>query len=49
MRIKLDENMPSGLAELLRSSGHDAATVHEENLSGAEDPIVLKHATQENR
>lgn len=49
MRIKLDENMPNGLVALLRSSGHDAETVPEEKLSGAEDPIILKQAAQESR
>lgn len=49
MRIKLDENMPHALAELLRGAGHDVATVPEEALSGARDPSVLRCATAENR
>ena len=49
MRIKLDENLPRDLAELLRSSGHDVATVSEENLCGADDSIVLEKASQEER
>lgn len=36
MKIKLDENMPVALAELLRSAGHDVETVRDENLSGAD-------------
>ena len=49
MRIKLDENLPHDLAELLRASGHQVATVAEENLSGADDPALLKRATEEER
>lgn len=49
MRIKLDENMPSDFEALLRSSGHDVATAREENLSGADDPVVLEKATKEER
>jgi len=49
MKIKLDENMPLALAKLLGSAGHNVSTVPEENLSGAEDPIVLKKATEEGR
>jgi hypothetical protein len=37
MKIKLDENMPLALAELLRFHGHDCSTVPEEHLSGVED------------
>lgn len=49
MKIKLDENMPHALADLLRAAKHDVETVHEENLSGEEDSIILKKATEENR
>jgi predicted nuclease of predicted toxin-antitoxin system len=49
MKIKLDENMPQALAALLRSAGHDVATVAEEGLSGADDPPVLEKATLEGR
>ncbi len=49
MKIKLDENMPHDLAELLGASGHEAATVAEENLSGADDQAVLRRAASEGR
>ena len=49
MKIKLDENMPDDLAELLRSFGQGVATVAEENLSGAADPVILQKATEEDR
>ena len=37
MRFKLDENLPLDLAEVLRSAGHDAVTVVEQNLGGTSD------------
>jgi predicted nuclease of predicted toxin-antitoxin system len=49
VRIKLDENMPRALAELLRSTSHDVATVPEEDLAGADDPPILQKATSEGR
>ena len=49
MKIKLDENMPHALAELLRTAGHDVETVPDENLSGEEDGVVLRSATDEGR
>ncbi|MGH9117559.1 MAG: DUF5615 family PIN-like protein [Acidimicrobiales bacterium] len=36
-------------AEDLRRAGHDVDTVHDENLSGAADPVVLRAATTEGR
>ena len=49
MRIKLDENLPEGLAELLRSAKYDVATALEENLGGAKDPVVTAAVKQEGR
>ena len=49
MKIKLDENMPLALAELLRFHGHDVSTVPEEHLSGAEDSVIVERATKEDR
>lgn len=49
MRIKLDENMPHALAEVLRAKGHDTSTVPEEDLIGAGDPAVLREAASESR
>ena len=49
MRIKLDENMPVALAELLRQAGHDVAMVVEEALSGADDPRLMAASTSEKR
>ncbi len=49
MRIKLDENMPAALAEMLRQAGHDVAMVAEEALSGADDPRLMTTCTSEGR
>ncbi|PIS36726.1 MAG: hypothetical protein CO150_01195 [Nitrospirae bacterium CG_4_9_14_3_um_filter_53_35] len=49
MNIKLDENMPTALAEMLLSEGYNVSTVSEENLSGASDALLLEKATEENR
>jgi hypothetical protein len=40
MRIKLDENIPHRVAELLRGMGHDVDTVLGEDLKGKPDEVV---------
>lgn len=37
MRFKIDENLLRDLADVLRGTGHDVATVHDERPSGADD------------
>lgn len=37
MQFKIDENLPVEVAALLREAGHDAVTVHDQQLSGAAD------------
>jgi predicted nuclease of predicted toxin-antitoxin system len=49
MRLKLDENMPTLLAPVLRSSGHDVHTVADENLSGRPDDEVWAAVVSEGR
>jgi predicted nuclease of predicted toxin-antitoxin system len=49
MKIKLDENLPESLAELLVLLGHDADTVRSEGLAGAMDPDVWAAAQSEGR
>ena len=49
MKIKLDENLPHDLNNLLRAFGHDVRDAPEEGLSGAADPPVLQTATTEGR
>ncbi len=49
MRFKIDENLPTEVALLLRESGHDASTVYEEKLAGAGDGRILQTCGQEGR
>lgn len=49
MKVKLDENMPAAMIELLRGAGHDPATIAEEALSGSGDEEVIKTASAEGR
>jgi predicted nuclease of predicted toxin-antitoxin system len=45
MKIKLDENLPASLVELLTAAGHDADTAPQEGLTGQRDSTVWQ-ATQ---
>ena len=49
MRIKLDENMPSGLSSILRNLGHDADTVIEEGMAGHSDGDIWDNAQHQGR
>lgn len=49
MRLKLDENLDVRLAPWLRSLGHDAQNIREENLNGARDERVFEVAAAEQR
>ena len=49
MRFKLDENMPTSAAELLRQREHDVHTVFEETLNGGIDEIIAKTCLKEQR
>jgi predicted nuclease of predicted toxin-antitoxin system len=40
VRVKLDENIPAGVAGALASLGHDVDTVPEEGLAGEADETV---------
>lgn len=40
MRFKLDENVHPDVVDLLRRADHDAATVRDEGLRGAWDPVL---------
>jgi len=49
MKIKLDENMPAGLATVLKSLGHDVVTVPEEGLGGHDYAEIWAAAQREER
>lgn len=49
MKFKVDENLPIEIAELLRSAGHEAHTVREEGMAGADDPILGSVLQRERR
>lgn len=49
MKFKIDENLPSELADLLVSAGHDAETVFDEGLAGESDDWILKVCREEKR
>lgn len=49
MKIKLDENMPEGLAIRRRALGYDVHTVPEESLAGHNDPDIWAAAQAEGR
>lgn len=44
MKIKLDENLPARLVEVLARHGHEADTVADEGLAGQDDQAVWQAA-----
>jgi len=49
LAFKVDENLPSQVAELLRSSGYDAVSVRDQRLEGAGDATVASACKNEGR
>jgi predicted nuclease of predicted toxin-antitoxin system len=49
MKIKLDENIPAGVAGILNGLGHDTDTVPQERLAGRDGRIVWEAAQQSER
>src|SRR3954471_22352567 len=49
LRIKLDENLPKEIAELLNAHGHDAVTVADQRWSGLSDDILWQRLQSEGR
>jgi predicted nuclease of predicted toxin-antitoxin system len=49
MRFKVDENLPIEVAEILRSSGYDAMTIHEQFMVGKPDATVADICRDEKR
>lgn len=49
MRFKLDENLPVEILVELRSAGHEADSVYDEELTGEPDSTILERARAEGR
>jgi|SRR5215210_6822641 len=49
MRFKLDENLPTEILADLRAAGHEADSVHDENLDGKPDSSILARVRDEQR
>jgi predicted nuclease of predicted toxin-antitoxin system len=49
VRLKVDENLPQEVAQLLCENGHDAASVFDQTLSGEKDPTVFEVCRDEDR
>jgi len=49
MRIKVDENLPSQIAQKLKSFGHDAHTAQDEGIGGCVDSVIWEAAQRERR
>jgi hypothetical protein len=49
LKLKLDENLGHRVAGLIRQAGHDVSTVFEQNLAGADDPVLIRQCRAESR
>ena len=49
MKIKIDENLPARIADILAQHGHDADTVPQEGLEGRKDHDVWTSAQEQGR
>ncbi len=49
MRLKIDQNLGETVAALLRSAGHDVATVPDQRLEGSPDRHILDACRAEGR
>jgi len=49
MNVKLDENVPAGLASLLEKHGHDVVTVPQQGLAGQPDATIWEATQGETR
>ena len=48
-RVKVDEDLPRQIAEMLRARGYDAATVLEQGWQGARDDVLWQRVQNEGR
>ena len=47
--FKVDENLPVEVAEMLRTAGHDAMTILDQDMSGWKDPHIAEICQAEAR
>jgi predicted nuclease of predicted toxin-antitoxin system len=47
--LKVDENLPPDVADILRDEGHDALTVAEQSLRGVDDEELFEIVNREGR
>jgi predicted nuclease of predicted toxin-antitoxin system len=49
MRVKVDEDLPTAISQLLRAAGHEVATVLQQGMGGWKDTEVWKAVQAEQR
>jgi predicted nuclease of predicted toxin-antitoxin system len=49
LKFKIDENLPTECAPILREAGFEADTVSDEKLSGADDSVLSERCRAEDR
>jgi predicted nuclease of predicted toxin-antitoxin system len=49
MHVKVDEDLPRAIVEMLRGCGHDAASVIEQGMGGTKDPQLWQAVRAEQR
>jgi predicted nuclease of predicted toxin-antitoxin system len=49
LKFKVDENLPAEHAAMLREAGHEADTVGDQKLTGADDSAIFKRCQAEGR
>ena len=49
MKFKIDENLPTEIAHDLKAAGHDADTVADQALAGADDQLILSRVQSDGR
>jgi predicted nuclease of predicted toxin-antitoxin system len=49
MRVKVDEDLPTAISQLLRAEGHDAGSVLDQGMGGWKDAEVWKVVQAEER
>lgn len=49
MKVKIDENLPSSVKELLIKNGHDCHNVYDEDIAGGSDDQLISICNDEQR